>query len=341
MGSRRRVAAVLAGAALLAVGCSSPGSDAGGVASSGAADASTYTNPVYVGDFPDPAVLRVGGTYHAYGTQGAGDNIQTLTSRDLVHWGAGEEALPELGRWAETGNTWAPEVIAIGKTYVMYYVARARTAGVQCIGRASAADPSGPFTDAALQPLVCQSTLGGSIDPNPVRAADGALYLYWKNDGNCCRRPVHLWGQRLSADGASLTGKPVALMTNTKLWQGNLVEAPEMIAHAGAYTLFYSANAYASADYGMGYASCRTPLGPCVDRSTKSLVPSNEVAAGPGHCFVVTTASGRTALLYHAWPPDAVGSISPGRQLWLEPVTWKGDVPSVHPSQAEPQPMPR
>jgi beta-xylosidase len=323
-------------------GSSAPGSGArtGAGAGSGAA-AGTYVNPVYNEDFPDPAVLRVGTEYHAYGTQGAGKNIQTLSSPDLVHWRPGNDALPHLGAWAEIGSTWAPEVIAIGQTYAMYYVARASEQGVQCIGRATSADPSGPFADKSAKPIVCQASLGGSIDANPIRAKDGALYLYWKNDGNCCGKPVHIWGQRLSADGASLTGKPVALMTNAKAWQGNLVEAPEMVAHGSAYTLFYSANNYASADYGMGYATCRTPLGPCVDRSDASIVPSNDAAAGPGHCYIVTTPGGAVWMLYHAWPPDAIGSTTPGRQLWMEPVTWHGDVPSVHPSQTEPQPAPR
>jgi hypothetical protein len=222
----------------------------------------------------------------------------------------------------------------------MYYVARADDAGKQCIGRATAAKPEGPFRDAASTPLICQASLGGSIDPNPFRAADGALYLYWKNDGNCCGKPVHLWGQRLSADGSRLTGRPVALMTNDRPWQGNLVEAPEMVAHGSAYVLFYSANDYASAKYGIGYASCSAPLGPCIDRSTKSLIASNDVAAGPGHCFPLQLPDGSTELLYHAWPPDAIGSQVPGRQLWMEPLAWQGDVPVVHPSQATPQPAP-
>lgn len=342
-GGQLRGAVLLAGAALLAAACGASGGRSGGSSSSGRSAppaGGTYTNPVYSGDFPDPAVLRVGSTYHAYATQGGGSNIQTLTSHDLVHWSADGDALPEVGSWASAGNTWAPEVIAIGGRYVMYYVARSTSAGVQCIGRAVAGAPGGPFSDPAKVPLVCQPSLGGSIDPNPFRAADGALYLYWKNDGNCCGKPVHLWGQRLRSDGSALTGRPVALMTNGKAWQGNLVEAPEMVSHGGAYTLFYSANNYASPAYGMGYASCTKPLGPCTDRSDASLVPSNLAAAGPGHCFLITTPGGKTEMLYHAWPPDAVGAISPGRQLWLEPVTWKGSVPSVHPSQAVPQPMP-
>jgi hypothetical protein len=45
-------------------------------------------------------------------------------------------------------------------------------------------------------------------------------------------------------------------------------------------------------------------------------------------------------MLYHAWPPDAVGSQSPGRLLWMEPVTWSGSTPKVHPSDPSAQPAP-
>jgi beta-xylosidase len=285
-------------------------------------------------------VLRIGGTYHAYATQGNNENVQTLTSTDLIKWTSGKDALPQVGGWAAPGNTWAPEVIKIGAQYVMYYVAHDNRSAKQCIGRAVSASPAGPFRDRSSEALVCQPPLGGSIDPDPVRAADGALYLYWKNDGNCCGAPVHLWGQRLSADGSQLIGKRTALLSNTRPWQGNLVEAPEMVVRNGGYTLFYSANNYASTNYGIGYATCRGPLGPCTDRSTASLIPSNNVAAGPGHCFVLQLPDGRWWMLYHAWPPDAIGSASPGRKLWLEPITWHGDRPSVHPSQDTPQPAP-
>jgi beta-xylosidase len=337
----RRV--VLAAAAALLAGCGSSATPHAlrSSPSPTSAPAGTYVNPVWDRDFPDPAVLRVGSTYHAYATQGGGANIQTLTSADLVHWRPGPDALPQLGGWAQPGNTWAPEVIAVGGRYLMYYVARATAQGVQCVGLAMARTPGGPFTDDRGSPFVCQSALGGSIDPDPVRMPDGTLYLYWKNDGNCCGKPVHLWGQRLRADGSALLGAPVPLLTNDKPWQGNLVEAPEMVVHGGRYTLFYSANNYASAQYGIGYASCTGPLGPCTDESPASLIASNDAAAGPGHCFVLTLPSGQTWLLYHAWPPDAIGSASPGRQLWLEPLTWHGDVPTVHPSEPGPQPAPR
>ncbi|MDQ6659097.1 MAG: glycoside hydrolase family 43 protein [Actinomycetota bacterium] len=339
--------------ALVVAGCSStpsgPSSTAGGgaAASSSAGSAAgsavpsagpgQFTNPVYADDFPDPAVLAVGATFHAYGTQGGGANIQTLTSKDLVHWTKGSDALPTVGKWASAGNTWAPEVLKVGAGYQMFYVARDNASDKQCVGRATSKDPAGPFTDTSAKAFVCQPEIGGSIDPNPVKDADGSLYLYWKNDGNCCGAKVQLWGQRLTPDASALTGKRVALMSNTKPWQGNLVEAPEMLGHQGSHILLYSASNYASTDYAVGYASCAGPLGPCVDKSETPLLASSDQAAGPGHCFPITLANGSTWLIYHAWQPDAIGSTSPGRQLWLDPLRWKGSVPMVAGPTAAPQ----
>jgi beta-xylosidase len=222
----------------------------------------------------------------------------------------------------------------------MFYVAHDSGSGKQCIGRATAADAAGPFRDTARRPLVCQAALGGSIDPDAVRGTDGHLYLYWKNDGNCCGQPVHLWGQRLSSDAGRLLGRPSALLTNAKAWQGNLVEAPEMVVHEGRYVLLYSANNYASADYAIGWAACTGPLGPCQDRSDKPLVATTPVAAGPGHCAPVTLPDGSTWLLFHAWRPDGIGTTYPGRQLWLERFTWAGGAPQVTQPTASPQRAP-
>lgn len=325
---------VAAGSSL---GTSTLGTSAAGSAAVSSAGPGQFTNPVYADDFPDPSVLAVGATFHAYGTQGGGANIQTLTSKDLVHWTKGADALPTVGKWASAGNTWAPEVLKVGDSYQMFYVARDTASDKQCVGRATSKDPAGPFTDTSATAFVCQPELGGSIDPNPVKDADGKLYLYWKNDGNCCGAKVQLWGQQLIPDASALTGKRVALMSNTKPWQGNLVEAPEMLGHNGSHILFYSASNYASADYAVGYASCTGPLGPCVDKSDTPLLASSDQAAGPGHCFPITLANGSTWLIYHAWKPDAIGSTYPGRQLWLDPLHWKGSVPMVSGPTAGPQ----
>ena len=335
-------------ATLLTVGCGSeeprsaaPGGTQSGVSGtpSGSGTAAgdnkvlgrSYENPVYDQDFPDPAVLRVGSQYYAYATQGGGSNIQVLTSPDLVSWSQAPDALPQLGSWATGGKTWAPEVLAVGGAYVLYYTEQDQKSGKQCIGRARSDKPGGPFVDDSRAPLVCQAELGGSIDPNPIRAADGALYLYWKNDGNCCGQPVRLWVQQLSPDAASLRGAPVALLSNTKPWHGNLIEAPEMVVHDGRYFLFYSANDYGSDKYAVGYASCQSPTGPCVDRSAEPLLSTAPAAAGPGHNFVLDLPDGSSVMFFHAWPPDAIGSTIPGRQLWMERLEWRNGQPSMAP----------
>jgi beta-xylosidase len=337
-------AALATTVALSLASCSSSPRERGSTGTSQEATATsppgTYVNPVLADDTPDPWVLRVGGTFHLYATQGGGANVQAATSPDLVHWAQGSDALPQLGPWAQAGSTWAPEVVQAGGALVMFYVAHDSRSGKQCIGRATAADAAGPFRDTASRPFLCQPTIGGSIDPDAVRGADGKLYLYWKNDGNCCGEPVHLWGQQLSADGERLTGRATPLLTNTKAWQGNLIEAPEMVVHDGAYVMLYSANNYASADYGIGWASCVGPLGPCTDQSDRALVATSPVAAGPGHCAPVTLADGSTWLLFHAWPPDGIGTTYPGRQLWLEPLTWDSGRPSVTQPTDSPQRVP-
>src|SRR5439155_8721279 len=70
------------------------------LAACGGSSRATFTNPVFDRDFPDPFVLKAGDTYYAYATNGNGKQVQTLTSKDLVHWAPGPDALPKLGSWA-------------------------------------------------------------------------------------------------------------------------------------------------------------------------------------------------------------------------------------------------
>lgn len=142
----------------------------------------------------------------------------------------------------------------------------------------------------------------------------------------------------MNADASALIGRSVPLLGNTKDWQGNLVEAPEMVPHGGRFYLFYSANDHASTNYAEGSAVCTTALGPCTD-TDRPLLTSNTAAAGPGHGFIFK-AGNRTWMIYHAWPPDAVGSLSPGRQLWLDPIIRTSAGPTMTGPHSAPQVKP-
>jgi len=300
----------------------------------------TFTNPVFGDNFPDPGAILAGGTWYAYGTNNAAATVPVLTSPDLVTWTAAGDAMPQVGKWANSGNTWAPEVIAAAGGYLLYYTARSAATDRQCIGVAFSATPGGPFTDDSDDPLICQASEGGSIDASPYLDPDGALWLYWKNDGNAIGQPTYLYGSRLSADGRSLTGKSVRLLQNDAAWEDHVIEAPQMVRHDGKLFLFYSANAFDQDVYAVGYAECDAPLGPCRKAAENPILKTSPAAAGPGHSFLVSTPGGQTWLLYHAWPPDSIGSVTPGRQLWLDRVDWVDGKPVVRGPTADPQPMP-
>jgi beta-xylosidase len=325
---------------VLAAGCSGGGEEPATPAESESAVA-TFTNPVYLENFPDPGAILVDGTWYAYGTNNTSQNVPILTSPDLVTWTPAGDALPEVGKWAERGNTWAPEVIAADGGYLLYYTARSTAANLQCIGVARAESPEGPFVDDAAEPLICQADEGGSIDASPYADEDGTLWLHWKNDGNHIGEPTHLYGSKLSPDGRSLEGKSVRLLTNEAPWEAHVIEAPQLVRHDGKLFLFYSANAFDKDVYAMGYAECDGPLGPCRKAAENPILHTTPAAAGPGHSFLVTTPAGESWLLYHAWPPEAIGSVAPGRQLWLDRVDWVDGRPVVRGPNAEPQPLPR
>ncbi len=303
----------------------------------------SFQNPVFRNDFPDPGVIEVDGTYYAYATNGSGRNVQLARSADLVQWELLPDAMPSLPSWAQLGGSyvWAPEVMQIGDSYVLYYTARDKAADRQCIGVAIAASPEGKFKDPNDAPLICQVAEGGSIDANPFRDDDGTLYLYWKNDGNCCSIATYLYVQELTPDGLSLVGEPTRLVRNDAAWEGNLVEAPTMWKQDDGYFLFFSANNYGGPDYAIGYATCDTPTGPCQDAPDNPFVASvmtqNPPVVGPGHQTIVLDDDGETWLVYHAWEVSSAGLKTTRRFMWIDPLVWEDGRPQTAAPSTAPQ----
>lgn len=325
-------------------------------AGSGAASAQQPNAPALRTDFPDPFVLPLSGGYYAYATNilDGRVNVPVAFSTNLSTWqlSADEtnrtgyrDALPELPRWAERGSTWAPEVMRIGNRFVLYFTARHRGRGQQCIGAAVADHPRGPFVPQGDAPLVCQHDLGGTIDASPFRDADGQLYLYYKNDGNhpSARTATQLWGQHLAPDGLSVVGEPVSLARNDLDWEAHVVEAPFMIRRGGHYILFYSANDYAWQDrqplslYATGYANCTGPMGPCTDAPGGPFLASRrqpDCLSGPGHPMVFQVA-GQDYIVFHNWVQRrGCGRGGNARSMHILKLNWNGDVPVLGESVA-------
>ena len=89
------------------------------------------------------------------------------------------------------------------------------------------------------------------------------------------------WAQRLSANGHSLTGGgPRHLLGAGADWQAGIVEGPSMTSNGTTTSLFYAGNDYATANYALGYAGCKGPLGPCSNASESA--PWFSTANRPG-----------------------------------------------------------
>jgi beta-xylosidase len=303
-------------------------------------------------DFPDPFIARLGGAYQAYATGvrvgGVQLNVQHVQSGDLSRWSAPAEALPNanLPAWVDRGHAqvWAPEVMQVGGRYALYFNARHRALtrnerserGVEvhrrhCLGAAVADRPQGPF-HGIDEPLVCADLPEGAIDAHPFRDGD-SLYLYYKDDGNCCGRGSALYVQGLSSDGLAVLGPRQKLIENNDSpekhddWEWQVVEAPTMVKRAGAYYLFYSANFFGNRNYAVGYLKCESPRGPCRDLGDNPILWSHPRSSllGPGHQSILEE-SGRTYAFFHGWDEDPQGDLQRAaghkRCLYVSRLRW-------------------
>jgi hypothetical protein len=174
-------------------------------------------------------------------------SISSLPIKTVNGFIGGMDALPKLPIWAsayktnlnafaeKSTATWGPSVISVGRTWVLYYSTQTRGQKIECIGAATSKLPGGPYVDDSLAPLICQRSLGGSIDPDVVRLRTGQLVLVWKSNGS-----KQIWEQQLSPDGAKVVGRQTMLLEATQRWEHGNVEGPDCwqrAREAGGYSI--------------------------------------------------------------------------------------------------------
>jgi hypothetical protein len=273
------------------------------------------TFPPTKGLISDPFVLTSSNLDYMYSSGLPGAGKLHVPERSFVVMGkflSLSDAMPHLPSWVEPDTgLWSPDVRKVGKTYVMWYSGQDRDfilptgAPAQCIGVATSQSPTGPFTSGSPAPAICQASGHGDIDPRTFIAPNGREWLYWKNDGNAVDpQPLttHIYAQRLASNGQTLIGSASVLLANSRPWEGDLIEAPDMV-HAGhRYLLFFSGNASTSEINGIGLAVCQGPGGPCISPYSGPWLGSNVQGAGPGE-ETVYVQNGITWLLY---TPEAI-----------------------------------
>jgi len=321
----------------------------------------TYSNPLSPLDTPDSDVVRLGNTYYAFSTGDGFDNIPAMTTTDLSSWPQTllfnphvTDALPcqagsvqggncQISAWATrapgNGAPWAPSMIEVGSEYFLFYAAWYPAVAHYCVGVAESFDPFGAYVDHSAGPVVCQPSLGGSIDPDVYQDGDGNYYLAWKNnDGFGSTSPATLWASAVTfnLDGAQLTGSTTALLTQNRSWEST-IEQPTMTELGGRWLLFFSGGPWATSSYAIAYADCQGPVGPCADPNTMPIFGSAGDVAGPGAPSIFTDTAGTLWMAYDAWTAGNVGYPDGSRSLRMDPLCMVSGTPVLLGPSAAPQ----
>jgi Glycosyl hydrolases family 43 len=320
-----------------------------------------YINPLSPLDTPDSDVVRLGNVYYAFSTGDGFDNVPVMTTTNLSSWPQTlllnpdvSDALPcqtgtvpdgdcQISHWAtrapDNGAAWSPSMIEAGDEYYLFYAAWDPSVSHYCVGVAVSLSPMGPYVDHSAGPIVCQPSLGGSIDPDVYEDAAGNYYLAWKNnDGYNSTTPATLWASHVVFDtyGAELVGSTSPLLTQNRWWE-TTIEHPDMVPLGGRWLLFFSGGLWENSSYAISYANCQGPLGPCADPNTTPVFGSEGEVAGPGAPSIFTDTTGTLWMAYNAWTAGAVGYPEGARSLRMDPLCLVDNTPVLRGPTTSPQ----
>ncbi|MFZ4519326.1 MAG: family 43 glycosylhydrolase [Microthrixaceae bacterium] len=227
-------------------------------------------------------------------------------------------AMPIPPAWAVPNSIWAPTVEKIGGRFVMFFAAKRPNppdpTNPECIGRAVAASPEGPYTPDAV-PFTCGlNNEKGALDPSFFRDRDGSLTLLVALGGT----ETNIWGIPLTAEGAA-AAFPTPLLTRKQPWEKFFLENPSMVFDGEYYLLAYSAGDWRLPDYSTGLARCRTPLGPCSSNPVGPWLSSAGGLSGTGGLSFFIGVDGSLFAAMHAYRAGDEGERGK-RDTYLVPV---------------------
>lgn len=262
----------------------------------------------------DPFILVDKGTYYMYGTGSKSENhrgIEVYRSKDLVHWegpcGAREGlALDHADVWGTKGF-WAPEVFKVGEKYYMFYTANEHSLV------AVSSSPLGPFKQEVKEPLIETKAIDGSLFID----TDGKKYYYFVNftpDG------MQSWVAEINDNLLSIKKETMRkCVGQSQPWEHyqSVNEGPCVQKHGNTYYLVYSGNAFDNQNYGLGYATSSSPMGPWTKWDKNPFWQKPGDLVGVGHCQFFIGLDKKEYMVYHAH--NSKTSIHP-RKAYINPV---------------------
>lgn len=287
----------------------------------------------------DPYVLRVDQDYFVYGSN---NHLRapvtwtrelyrprTLSEKNRIT----SEAMPTPVPWSSRpAQLWAPTVARFAGGWVMFFSADRRNPpqphNPQCVGRAHAPHPLGPFTPEA-QPFTCGiGGVGGGLDPEVFTAPDGSRYLlvaFSDTDTPIHSIPLDPWG--------NAAGPPVAILGRRHPWEHHFIENPSMTFDPtrGNYLLAYSAGRWWEFGYTTGIARCSSPLGPCTSDPAGPWIAASNGRSGPGGLSFFDDPTGAKHLILSSfqagWETTSGGRSATVMPLTLQPAVSAGPIP--------------
>ncbi len=251
---------------------------------------------LYLGD---PFVLKYKGYYYLYGTdeRGADTGIPVYRSKDLTRWEGplGKRdgyALLKGDSYGEKGF-WAPFIVVRNDRFYLFYTANEQ------IAVAVSDSPLGPFVQQEKRPFPSDCK---EIDPHVSLDKDGKAYLYY----NRLEKGNRIFVEELSQDLLSRkTETRVACIHATEPWENTanapwpVTEAACTIVHQGWRYLLYTANDFRNPDYGVGYATSKSPFGPWTKYAQNPILRRDAIVQGTGSCEIVEGLDGELVMFYH------------------------------------------
>lgn len=223
----------------------------------------------------DPFILFHDSIYYAYGTS-TDKGFEVYYSDNLRSWKKHPEML--LKREDSYGEKWfwAPEVYynASKNKYYLFYSAEEHI----CV--ATGDSPLGPFKQAEKKPMREEK----GIDSSLFIDEDGTPYIFFDRftNGNV------IWVAQLEDDWMTIKEETLTKCFEAEQdWEtvmGKVVEGGSVLKHDGLYYMLYSGNDFRSLDYGVGYATASSPLGPWEQANDNPILhrPENGLV-GVGH----------------------------------------------------------
>ncbi|WP_265458889.1 arabinan endo-1,5-alpha-L-arabinosidase [Enterococcus sp. HY326] len=271
----------------------------------------------------DPTIIEANQQFYLFSTdtqQPPTQGVPIRISKNLSEWhfaGSALKGVPqEAQEWSQAQGLWAPDVVQVGAEFRMYYSASTFGSTTSLIGLATAADPSGPWTDqGAVVKTSSKLADHNAIDANFTLDREGNQWLVYGSffGGIYLAKINPATGKLLNSEdyGIKIAQRPQTV--------DGAIEGPFIYYHPETdyFYLFVSFDSL-NDSYNIRVSRAREITGPYLDLAGRKMTdfasPPREIGVkllgsyqfanespvyGPGHNSILKTTSGELFIVHH------------------------------------------